>query len=205
MKKLIAVLLVALLVASVPVFAAQNDNIRVQYDGYGRVEVDFRKNVRYNEVKVEVKDSSGASVPAAVLDLDEDDLDFVVESLVPGEVYSFTITGVNYLLSGDAVPAEGSFRVPAEGEITVKKVDYDRDDRELEVEFAGKVEYEELQVIVEDANGKAYDVQIRERDRDSVEVRVSGLDRGTEYSVTVSGLRLPDFANTVSVTEKFVA
>ena len=204
MKKLFAIVLVALLVASVPVFAAQNDTIRVKYDGYGRVEVDFRKKVRYNEAKVEVQDSSGASLPAVILDRDEDDLDFVVENLVPGETYSFTLTGVSYVKSGEAVPGD-SFRVPAEGEVAIKKIEYERDDRELEIEFAGRVEYEELRVTIEDANGKTYDASLREKDGDSVELRVSGLERGTEYRVTVSGVRLPDSANTVSVTESFVA
>lgn len=204
MKKLIAVLLVAMLVASVPVFAAQNDSIRVEYDGYGRVEVDFRKNIRYDDAKVEVKDSAGNILPAVIMDRDEDDLDFVVENLVPGETYSFTITGVTYRVSGEAVPG-GSFRVPGEGEVAIKKIDYDRDDRELEIEFAGRVEYADLVVNIEDASGKTYDASIRERDGDSVELRVSGLDRGAEYTVTVSGVRLADSANTVSVTGSFVA
>lgn len=205
MKKLLGAVLVLLLVASVSALAVQNDTIRVEYDGYGRVEVDFRKNVRYDEAKVDVRDSSGASLSAVILDLDEDDLDFVVEDLVPGETYSFTISGVTYRLSGEPVPAEGSFRVPGEGEVAIKKIDYDREERELEIEFAAKVEYADLQVSVEDANGKSYDAKVREKDRDSVELRVSGLDRGVEYSVTVSGVRLPDSANTVSVTENFIA
>ena len=204
MKKLIAVLLVALFVASVPVFAVQNDSPRVEYEGYGRVEVDFRKNVRYDNAMVEVKDSAGAVLSAAIMERDEDDLDFVVENLVPGETYSFTFSGVTYRMSGEAVPG-GSFRVPGEGEVAIKKIDYDRDDRELEIEFVGRVEYEELLVTIEDANGKTYDSTIRERDRDSVELRVSGLERGAEYTVTVSGVRLPDSANTVSITEKFTA
>lgn len=204
MKKLLSVLLIALLAASVPVFAAQNDTIRVEYDGYGRVEVDFRKNVRYKDAMVEVKDSQGASLPAVIMDRDEDDLDFVVENLIPGESYSFNFTGVTYLLSGEAVPG-GSFRVPGEGEVAIKKIDYDRDDRELEIEFVGRVEYEELLVTIEDTVGKTYDVNIRERDRDSLEARVSGLDRGSEYTVTVSGVRLTDSANTVSVSASFVA
>jgi len=205
MKKLLSVLLVALLMASIPVFAAQNESIRVEYDGYGRVEVDFRKNVRYNEAKVDVQDSSGASLPAVILDRDEDDLDFVVENLVPGETYSFTITGVSYAKDGNTEPFTGSFRVPGEGEIVIQKIDYDRDDRELEIEFTGRVEYGELIVTIEDESGKTYDASIREKDRDSVELRVSGLERGVEYSVTVSGVRLPDSANTVSITEKFTA
>ena len=204
MKKIFALLLIALLVASVPVFAAQDDSIRVEYDGYGRVEVDFRKNVRYSDAKVEVKDPSGAVLPALIMDLDEDDLDFVVENLVPGETYSFSFTGVSYRASGETVPG-GSFRVPGEGEVTIKKIDYDRDDRELEIEFVGRVEYADLIVTIEDANGKAYDANVCEKDRDSVELRVNGLERGTEYTVTVSGVRLPDSANTVSVTESFIA
>ena len=143
-------------------------------------------------------------MPAVIMDRDEDDLDFVVENLIPGESYSFSFTGVTYLLSGEAVPG-GSFRVPGEGEVAIKKIDYDRDDRELEIEFAGRVEYEELLVTIEDAGGKTYDVNIRERDRDSLEARVSGLDRGSEYIVTVSGVRLTDSANTVSVSASFVA
>lgn len=205
MKKLTIALLLVLVLTVVPTLAAQNDGLRVEYDGFGRVEVDFKKNVRYNEPGVSVQNAKGESLPAVVLDLDDDDLDFVVENLVPGESYTFTITGVSYAKTETAEPFTGSFRVPAEGEIAVRKIDYDRDDRELEVDFNTKVEYEQLNVSVQDADGKTYDVEIREKDRDSVEMRVSGLERGVEYSVIVSGLRLSDSANTVSVTGTFTA
>lgn len=203
MKKRSVVLLLTLVLTmfAVPVFAAPNDGIRVEYDGFGRVEVDFARNVRYTNPQVSVQDATGATLPAIIRDLDEDDLDFIVENLTPGGEYTFTITGLN----GETESVTGSFRVPAEGEIAIKSYDYDGDDQELEVEFAGKVEYDQPTVSIQDTAGNVYEAEIRERDRDSVEMRVRGLQRGAEYTITISGLRLPDFANTVSVTGSFTA
>jgi ferredoxin len=115
------------------------------------------------------------------------------------------ITGVSYVLSGEEGPFTGSFRVPAEGEIVIKKMDYDRDDGELEVDFNTRVDYDELSISVQDKDGKVYEAQVRERDRDGVDLRVRGLKRGEEYTVTISGLRLPDSANLVSVSGSFKA
>ena len=44
--------------------------------------------------------------------------------------------------------------------------------------------------IVKDSAGKSYTAKILEKDSDEMEVRVSGLKKGTKYTVKVSGVRL---------------
>lgn len=71
---------------------------------------------------------------------------------------------------------------PAIREVEVKK-------NVIEVDFAQKVQYQDAQVTVQDANGMPLSVQIIERDKDEIDFRVDGLNAGTEYTYTISGVR----------------
>ena len=83
----------------------------------------------------------------------------------------------------------GKFTVPAKNKVTIKSLDYDREDRELEIDFASKVLYKSAKVTVKDSAGKSYTVKILKKKKDSIEVRVSGLKRKKSYTVKVSGVR----------------
>lgn len=206
MKKIFALLLVAAALVSlaVPALAEVPEIKRVEYDGRGYVEVDFVYDVQYSNVQVNVVDATGFSYSAVVRELDEDDISFVVESIVPGKEYNFSISGVRSGFSGEYESVSGSFVVPAEGEILIKSVDYDADDRELDIEFSSRVEYNNPIVKIQDASGSVYEGRIIEKDRDSIEVRVGELKRGDEYSVTVEGLVGAD-GSAVYANKSFIA
>lgn len=205
MKKLLAFVLAALLLAAVPAFAAEPSIKRVEYEGAGHVDVDFVWDVEYMNASLSVQDEDGAAYAATIWELDEDDLTFGVEGVVPGKNYSFTLSGVRSGFTGDFTSVSGSFSVPEEGKVVISKTDYDADDRELEIEFAGRVEFENPVVTLTDEAGNAYENRVSDWDKDSLELRVSGLKRGTEYRLHISGVRAADAAETMEVSGSFTA
>ncbi|MCM1392595.1 MAG: Ig-like domain-containing protein, partial [Ruminococcus sp.] len=99
----------------------------------------------------------------------------------------------------------GTFTTPAAStKPTIKSAKYDREDKELEVDFSTKVQYKNLKVTVKDSKGKSYTVKITEKENDSLELRVT-LTKGTKYTVTVSGVSLYNKGNYVSVSKTFTA
>ena len=101
-KKLIALVLVVLcmICATIPALAASASIKKTEYEGSGKVEVDFKKDVQYKSAKVTVKDSSGKSYTAKITEKDEDDLTFKVSSIKEGKTYTYTISGVRAGSSG---------------------------------------------------------------------------------------------------------
>ena len=206
MKRLFALLLAAaLLLSAVPAFAASASIRKVEYEGSGKVEVEFKKDVQYKSAKVKVTDSDGKSYTAKISDKDEDDLTFKVSSIAAGKTYKFTISGVRAGRSGSYGSVSGSFKTPSAKKVSIRSLDYDREDRELEIEFNCDVQYKSLKVEVQDANGKSYSVKIRDKDEDSVEVRISGLKKGTKYGVRVSGVRAEGADSYTYVSKTFRA
>ena len=194
MKKIIVTLLLAALVlAAVPAlaqnaFTAANGGIVptiqfVTYEGFGFVEVDFLQDVNYENPTVAVTDASGAPVTAAIVQLDDDDLAFQITDFAADAAYNFTISGVRVGRNGSYTSVSDSFTVPP-------KVEYDRDDREIDIEFAALVQYENPTVQVIAADGTPINATIYEWDEDSIEARLeSPLNLGSEYMVTVTGVR----------------
>lgn len=206
MKKLFALLLVAaLLLSAVPAFAATASIRSIEYEGSGKVEVEFRKDVQYKSAKVKVWDEDGKSYTAKIREKDEDDLTFKVSSIAAGKEYKFTISGVRAGKSGSYGSVSGYFETPSAKKLSIRSLDFDREDKELEIEFNCDVQYKSLKVQVKDEDGKSYSVKIREKDEDSVEVRVSGLKKGVKYGVKLSGVRSEGADSYTSVSKTFRA
>ena len=201
MKKIIVTLLLAALVlAAIPAlaqnaFTAADGGIvptiqYTTYEGFGFVEVDFLQDVNYENPTVSVTDAAGAPVTAAIVQLDDDDLTFQITDFAANATYNFTISGVRVGRNGSYTSVSGSFTVPLEGAAVIKKVEYDRDDREIDIEFAALVQYEAPTVQVIAADGTPINATIYEWDEDSIEARLeSPLNIGSEYMVTVTGVR----------------
>ncbi|MDD5953168.1 MAG: PepSY domain-containing protein [Oscillospiraceae bacterium] len=86
---------------------------KVTYEGGGKVEVDFLKDVRYSNAKVTVKDSAGKTYAATILDRDEDSLEFGIKNYQAGKTYRFTISGLRTAGVSTAQSATGSVTIPA--------------------------------------------------------------------------------------------
>ena len=188
-KRLISVLLAVLAVFTMTAtaFAATPRLEEVDYEGRGIVEVDFRRNVQYKNLKVTVTDAAGVTVTARVLEKDNDDLSFRVPQAKPGK-YTFAISGVRSGRSGEYETVTGEFRIPSRDPL-IREIEYDREDRELELEFAKRVQYKNLKVTITDETGKTYRCRIEDRDCKELELKVRGLKRGQKYTVTLSGIR----------------
>ena len=209
MKKWITMmlLLVVMTAQSIPAMAAAASIQRTEYEGSGIVDVDFKKDVQYQNAKVTVKDSDGKSYSVKIREKDSDDLTFKVSGIVAGKTYSYTISGIRSGRSGSYGKVSGSFKVPqaATKTLSIRALDFDLDDRELEVEFNTKVTYKSVKVKVTDANGKSYSVKILERDNDSIDVRVTGLKKDAKYTVKVSGVRAGSSGSYTSASKSFTA
>lgn len=183
MKKLFALTIAAALLLTMTAFAGA-EILRVEYEGNGSVEVQLNEKVNTDGLAVTVTDPEGNPVPASVReekDDREDDIDFLIENYAYDTEYAFELTGGFGSLTG-------TVRIPAESEL-IRKVDPDYGDREIEIEFFGKVEYENPTVTITTDAGTACEARITEQENDSLEVAVSDLTRGNTYTVTVSGVR----------------
>lgn len=207
MKKFVSVLLALVMMFSiaVPAMAATPAIRKTEYEGSGYVEVDFKKDVQYKKAKVTVKDSGGKSYKVSIKEKDEDDLTFKISSIAAGKTYKYTISGVRSGKSGKYVSVSGTFKVPAAKKVSIKELDFDYGDKELELEFSSKVQYKNLKVKVKDSKGKSYTVKLHEKDSNSLELRVSGLKKNRKYTVTVSGVRPKGSGSYGSVSGSFTA
>ena len=205
-RKILALLLLVAVMLSLAASALAATPVvkKTEYEGNGYVEVEFKKNVQYKNAKVSVKDASGKSCTVKIVEKDKDDLTFYVKGVKAGAKYSYTISGVRSGKSGAYTSVKGSFKVPA-AKLAIKKVKYDRRDKELEIEFKTNVQYKNLKVTVKDASGKSYKVSKIEKDSDEVEVRVKGLKKGVKYTVTVSGVRAEGASGYGSASKSFTA
>jgi len=192
MKKGIFVIITAALLAAVMLVVAVAEGLdsnikRTEYEGNGVVEVDFIVDVRYQDLRLAVSDSAGNAVVAEIINVDDDDIKFRIENPVPGETYDFSFSGIRTRRMKEEINASGSVRIPLEGEVTVRRVEYDNDG-EIEISFFGAADLSNAAATVTSALGESYEVVITERERDGVEGRVKGLEYGGIYTLTVSGV-----------------
>jgi hypothetical protein len=202
-KRLFAAILALtmILCLSIPALAVSPEVRKAEYEGRGYVEVDFKTRVQYKNVSVTVKDPAGNALTAKITDKDDDDITFYVKGLKPGVKYDFTISGVRKGQSGSYGKVSGTFKTP-KSELSVKEAEYDRREGELELEFCGRVQYNNPKVVIKDAAGKTYTCRICELDRDEMEIAVKGLESG-KYTVKITGIRLYGEKTYTSITATF--
>ena len=90
----------------------------VDYEGSGKVEVDFYNQVYYNGVKFTVKDTSGKSYSTKILEKDSDEISFKVNNVKSGKTYNFTISGIKVRGTSGYTSVSSSFKVSAVGAVT---------------------------------------------------------------------------------------
>ncbi|MBR0355567.1 MAG: hypothetical protein IJK35_09360 [Oscillospiraceae bacterium] len=205
-KRIVSLLLLIVMILAIPsyAFAATPVIKEVGYEGAGCVEVDFTGKVQYRNLKVTVTGPDGQSFRAEVTDKDDDDLDFVIPNAKPGAKYSFTISGIRTGKSGSYQSVKGSIRIPNVDPL-IKEIEYDRADKELEIEFVGRVRYQKLKVTVTDSNGKTVKCTVDEKNSRELELIVKGLKAGVRYTVTISGVRPVGGSAYLTITGTFRA
>lgn len=205
-KRIISLLLVLITVFCIPAYAFAATPVikEVDYEGAGRVEVDFTGKVQYKNLKVTVTGPDGKTVTAKVTEKDSDDLTFVIANAKPGVTYSFKISGIRSGKSGNYQSVKSSVRIPSVDPL-IREIEYDRGDKELEIEFVKRVQYKNLKVTITDANGKTVSSKISEKNSRELELSVKNLTKGATYKVTISGIRPSGSENYLTITGTFRA
>lgn len=191
-------------VAAVPAFAAPKVK-KAEYEGKGRVEVDFKSKVKYKNVKVTVKDNKGATYSTTINEKDNDDLTFTIKNFKTGRTYTYTISGVKKNNESSYGKVTGKVTIPTPTTTPkVKEVDYDKGDREVEFEFTTRVQWKGTKVTITDGS-KNYVTRIKEKDSDSIEVKVSKLTIGKKYTYKISGVRVKGANSYKTISGTFIA
>lgn len=163
---------------------------KTEYEGKGRVEVNFRGRVQYKGLKITVKDSSGKSYDVKIIDKDRDDIEFKIRNYKLGRTYQIKISGVRSVGESSYATVSSKVKIPkAAGGIPVEKVSYDARDREVSIEFDTFVQWKNPKVTISDGK-KNYVVRIDEYDRDEIEVKVKTLKPGVTYTWKIKGIGL---------------
>ena len=192
------------IVAAVPAFAAPKVK-KAEYEGKGRVEVDFNSKVKYKNVKVTVKDNKGATYSTTINEKDNDDLTFTIKNFKTGRTYTYTISGVKKNNESSYGKVTGKVTIPTPTTTPkVKEVDYDKGDREVEFEFTTRVQWKGTKVTITDGS-KNYVTRIKEKDSDSIEVKVSKLTIGKKYTYKISGVRVKGANSYKAISGTFIA
>lgn len=111
---LMAVLIMTLVITSaIPAFASAPRLEKAKYEGSGKVDVDFTRDVYYKHSKVTVKDSKGKTYKAVITNRDDDDLDFRIKNFKTARTYYFTIKGVKVRGTSSYGTVKGTVKIPS--------------------------------------------------------------------------------------------
>ena len=177
---------------------------KAEYEGSGKVDVDFKYDVEYGKTKITVKDADGKTYKAVITEKDEDDLEFTVKKIVPGKKYTFSIAKVRRAGTKKYYTVKGNFSVPAAKSVRVKKIEFDEEDDEVSFEFSEDVSWKNPVVKIT-AEGKSHVVKIVEKDEEEIEVRVKGIKKGTVYRYKITGTAPYGTKKYKTITGQFTA
>lgn len=189
--------------APLSALAAAPTSESVAYKGRGRVEVEFASEVDYKKPVVAVTDDAGKKYKAVVIDKDDDDMMFRIIGYKADKTYSFTLSGIREEGTTDYGSLKGTVAIPAvSAKPEIKSIDYDREDRELEVKFVSRVNWRNVKVTLQKENGKKITSRIIKKDSDEVNIRAK-LTVGATYKITVSGVKKSAAASFTAVSKTF--
>lgn len=206
MRTILCTLMVLVWVAAAAMPAMASPKIKeAEYEGNGRVEVDFGTKVSYKNAKVTVKDSNGKAYSTKINKKDDDDLTFTIKSFKKGLTYTYKISGIRKKTEKSYSTITGKIKIPAATAAPkVKKVEYDRKDKDVDFKFTTKVQWKSPKVTIKSGTTN-YVVKINEKDNDEIEVKVKNLTKGKKYTYKISGVRVNGTKTYKTVTGTFVA
>ena len=108
----LAVMLTMLLASQIGAMAASPTVEDVEHKGKGRVEVDFYGKVRYKNLKVSVKDTSGRKYRVTRVRRDDDDVKFTIRNYKAGKTYRITVKGVKMAGTNSFGKATAKLKIP---------------------------------------------------------------------------------------------
>lgn len=110
-----AIVCVMVVTSAVPAFASVPKKEKVEYEGKGKVEVEFYGHVKYRSLKVTVKDTSGKKYKAKVVHRDNDEIKFKILNRKAGKTYKFTIRYVKKTGTFKYGKVYGTVKIPKAG------------------------------------------------------------------------------------------
>ena len=177
----------------------------MDYEGNGKVELDFKGSVRYKKAKLTVKNAKGGKVKAVITKKSPEELEFVIRKPKQGQTYSFTISGIRNKKDKKYGRVKGKIYIPVvNGSVPVETVEYDPKDTEVEFEFSKKVKWQNPCVSVWDGR-QHLALGISETENDKIEVKVSSLQKGSLYYYCIRGIAKKTDSAFSQVSGTFIA
>ncbi len=194
-------ILAAWMLCHMPVQAATHVK-EAEYEGNGKMEVNFTSKVRYKNLKVQVKDGK-TSKKVKILKKDKDELEFRIAGYKPGKTYTFKITGVYKKGEKKASTLTGSIMIPkTHGAVPIAEINYNVKENKVEFEFAKKVQYKSVKVRITEGK-KNYVRNISEKDRSELEVKMKKLTKGKIYQYSIRGIKKKGSGKFGTITGSF--
>lgn len=107
-----ALVCVMVMTSAIPAFASTPAKEKVEYEGKGIVEVEFHGHVKYKNLKVTVKDTSGRKYKTRILHRDNDEVKFKILNRKAGKTYKFTIGQVKRTGTVKYGKVKGTVKIP---------------------------------------------------------------------------------------------
>lgn len=191
MKSMICALVIMLWVTATAIPAFASPKVKeAEYEGNGRVEVEFKTNVKYKNLKVSVTDTKGNKYDTKINSKDNDDLTFTILKFKKGVTYKYTIAGIKQKNEKNYGQVTGKITIPAATTgPKLKKAEYDNKDKELEIDFTTKVQWNSPKVTISDGKTN-YVVRIKDKDNDSIELKVKNMVVGKKYTYKITGIKV---------------
>ena len=99
-------------------------------------------------------------------------------------------------------PLEATF---AASKPQVADIEYDYEDREVNIEFYGRVRWKRAKVRIYDNKGRNYARYIIEKDTDDIEIKTKRLKLGKKYKYKITGIKAKGAKKYTTVKGSFYA
>lgn len=174
----------------------------------GTLNVSFKEKVAYtSELSAVITDKDGAQIPCTVKSKTKSLLKLSAKGLVKGQTYTLKIEGVKGVKTDAAVTVEKTFVAKGmKTECKASKIDVEKKSTKstLTVKLNTSATYKDATVEVVDEAGTAYEAKIVKKAKGNIKVQVTGLKKGSTYTVTINGIKTTKEKNFSSITKKFV-
>lgn len=198
-KAAVIVCIVVTMIATTaaPAFAKAPAREKTEYEGKGRVEVEFKGNVKYKKPKVTVKDTKGKKYSASIVKRDSDDLTFVIKKYKEGRTYKYTIKGLKKSGTKKYGKVKGTVKIPVAKAVAAPKNVTAANANNIAIADAVKV-YKIVQSTVSKLtcklDGKKYEIEFIAEKSDGTlyefeyEISLTGgvIERDQEYKSSAS-------------------
>lgn len=169
-------------------------------------EIDLGTRVNWkSKVSVTVKDNKDTKYKAYITDKDSDECEIYVPNLKANRTYTITINGIKSTSSNSYGSLTIKAKVPkSANKGIVKDVDYDYNEKELDIEFKTDVTYKSPKITITSEDGsKTYSARIIEREDDECTIYVKGLKVGSTYRFKLTGVKAEGASKSTAIQGNF--